>query len=114
MSTIPTNTDDIIDSRDVIEAIASLTADDPTNASLPALIALAAQAADYAADWEYGEQLIRHTYFVEYAQELADDCGLIPRDVSWPLTCIDWQHAARELEYDYTHVEFDGVTYLIR
>ena len=47
-------------------------------------------------------------------EELADDIGAIPRDVAWPYTCIDWERAARELQYDYTGADFDGVTYYYR
>lgn len=65
-------------------------------------------------DWAYGETLIRDSYFIEYAQELANDCGMIPDNLSWPLTCIDWEQAANELKYDYMAVDFDGVTYWIR
>ena len=38
----------------------------------------------------------------EFAQEMADDCGMLDRDLSWPYTCIDWEWAARELMYDYS------------
>jgi hypothetical protein len=68
----------------------------------------------YADDPEHGVQLIADGYFTEYAQELADDLGLIPRDYSWPTSCIDWEQAARELQMDYTAVEFDGGTWWIR
>lgn len=27
---------------------------------------------------------------------------------------VDWERAARELQMDYTPVEFDGVTYWVR
>lgn len=37
----------------------------------------------------------------DFAQQLADDLGLIPEDLQWPASCIDWAHAARELMYDY-------------
>jgi hypothetical protein len=57
--------------------------------------------------------MIAESYFKEYAQELADDLGLIDAAV-WPLTCIDWEHAAKELRYDYTGVTYDGTDYLIR
>lgn len=62
----------------------------------------------------YPITLIRESYFRTYAEELADDCGLIPRDAAWPLTCIDWEQAARELRYDYSGVDVDGVTYWTR
>lgn len=37
----------------------------------------------------------------DFAQELAEQLGEIKKDVSWPYTCIDWEHAAKELMYDY-------------
>ena len=83
---------------------------------LDTLRALAAEAGGYAADWRYGEVLIRDSYFQEYAQELAEDCGMLSdaAAATWPNRCIDWDQAARELQMDYTAVEFDGVTYWIR
>jgi len=78
------------------------------------LKALADEASGYAADWQYGETLIRDSYFRDYAMELADDIGAVPRDLAWPATCIDWDQAALELQYDYTAVDFDGVTYWVR
>jgi hypothetical protein len=39
---------------------------------------------------------------------------MIPDNLSWPLTCIDWERAARELAYDYSSVSFDGTDYYIR
>ena len=79
-----------------------------------AMGALAEQAEGYAADWQYGEQLIRDSYFKDYAMELAEDIGAVDANASWPNTCIDWDQAARELQMDYTSVEFAGVTYWIR
>jgi antirestriction protein len=63
---------------------------------------------------DYEPTLIPERDFEEYAQELADDCGMIPDNLSWPLTCIDWERAARELAYDYSSVSFDGTDYYIR
>lgn len=156
MTDTPTNTDDMIDSRDVIARIEelederagllqeveeasnsytdgpwvyapadkrsryyeALDAVDEWDASdeageLRVLKALAAEASDYADDWEHGETLIRDTYFKEYAQDLAEECGFENSD-QWPARCIDWDLAARELQMDYSAVEFDGVTYWIR
>jgi hypothetical protein len=114
-----TNNEDVIDSRDVIERIDYLETDEEAldedeRDELTALRALAAEAEGYAADWQYGETLIRDTYFKDYAMELAEDIGAIDSNASWPNTCIDWDQAARELQYDYTSVDFDGVTYWIR
>lgn len=126
--TRPCNSYDIIDSRDVIEAIEALESEledepghlltsdeaDELRAELDALKSLADEASGYAADWEYGETLIRDSYFETYAQELADDIGAVDANAPWPMSCIDWEQAARELQQDYTCVSFDGVDYWIR
>jgi hypothetical protein len=83
-------------------------------AELAALKALAEEAEGYADDWRHGAQLIRESYFEDYARELAEETGAITGTQCWPLTCIDWEQAARELAMDYTTVDFDGVDYLIR
>lgn len=136
------NTQDVIDSREVIERIAEIETEaqgrfldahpegvsygeladldhaaylDESDADeLAALREMAAEASDYASDWEYGETLVRDSYFTEYAQQLAEDSGMTLSDPQWPYTCIDWDWAARELKHDYTSVDFDGVTYWVR
>ncbi len=139
--TAPSNTDDLIDSRDIIDRIAELRderdscmmlrEDDSGNvteepdpqgwadqypedaAELAALEKLAGEAEDYADDWRHGVTLIRDDYFTEYARELLEDCGTIPRDIEeWVI--IDWDATARNVRMDYTGVEFDGVTYWVR
>ena len=42
----------------------------------------------------------------EFAENIANELGLIDQKVSWPYTCIDWERASRDLMYDYT--EQDG------
>lgn len=67
--------------------------------------------------WEgnwYPVTLIRDSYFQDYAQELAEECGMIDTNAKWPMTCIDWEQAARELQWDYSSVEVNGVTYWTR
>ena len=112
------NTEDVIDSRDVIERIEELRDGDnrttEESEELAALEKMAEEASDYAADWKYGETLIRDSYFKEYAMELAEDIGAINADATWPNNCIDWDQAVRELKMDYTMVGFDGVDYWIR
>lgn len=129
------NTDNLIDSRDVIAQIEALTAEREglveevaeaatTPASerlaevedeLRALTALQEEAEGYAADWHHGETLIRDSYFEDYARELAEDMhGRALEDANWPMCCIDWERAADLLRQDYTAVEFSGVTYWIR
>jgi len=125
------NSDDVIDSRDVIARIEELrdeieAAEIPDNEiggpndtmaeereELATLEALAEEGSG-SADWEHGETLIRDTYFKSYAQELAEDCGMIPDNLAWPCTCIDWDQATRELKMDYSCVDFGGVEYWIR
>ncbi|KKL84222.1 hypothetical protein LCGC14_1966940 [marine sediment metagenome] len=123
MATI-TNMDDVINSRDIIERIEELEIeleDGMDNGrsmpdeqdELTALKALAEEAS-CSPDWLYGEMLIRDSYFEEYAQELAEDCGMVTEGANWPNSCIDWEQATRELQQDYMNVEFDGVDYWIR
>jgi CRISPR/Cas system-associated endonuclease Cas1 len=81
---------------------------------LKILKAVEEEAEGSASDWRYGETLIRCTYFKEYAQELAEDCGMVTKDSSWPNDCLDWDRAARELKIDYTTVDYDGIEYWIR
>lgn len=117
VKTIPTNSDDVIDSREIIERIEDLEADEERDEDeqeeLETLLALASEG-EQSADWNYGETLIRDSYFEEYAQELAEDIGAIAGDNAWPLYCIDWERAARELQQDYMSVDFGGVDYWIR
>lgn len=109
-----------IDSRDVIdrieelEALAAEGALEPGEGEELAILQAFAEEACEVPDWAYGEIFVRESYFVTYAQELADDMGLFPLDYQWPLSCIDWDQAARELQVDYTEYEIDGVTYWAR
>jgi hypothetical protein len=88
--------------------------DEDESEELLSLRKLNAQGEESSDDWSYGATLIRDSYFTEYARELTEDIGAIPNDAAWPLHCIDWEWAARELRMDYTPVEFDGVTYWVR
>ena len=121
------NGTETIDSRDIIARIEELRAEreasddseqwDVDNmqeaTELHALEMLQDEARDYAADWHHGEILIRDSYFTDYAREMLEDCGTIPRDLPWWVE-IDWEATARNVRADYTAVDFDGVTYWIR
>jgi hypothetical protein len=137
------NTDDVIDSRDVIARIEELQNErdnwQETNElpdfpgydeaeegskwyeweeseeglELKALLDLQNDA-EGSPDWQYGETLIRDSYFQDYAEQLAEDIGAINSDATWPNNCIDWEKAASELQQDYMLVNFDGVDYWIR
>lgn len=112
------NSADIIDSRDIIERYDELVNAGPgqdiedirERVILRALI----DEGETLVDWNYGVALIRDTYFEDYARELAEDIGAINRDDGWPAYCIDWAEAARDLQGDYTAIEYDGVTYWAR
>lgn len=80
---------------------------------LKTLEALEYEAEGYS-DWAHGATLIRDSYFEQYAQQYAQDIGAIDPNASWPLSCIDWDQAARELQMDYTSVDFDGADYWVR
>jgi len=65
-------------------------------------------------DFRHGEQMIAEDDFEDYARHLAREAGDVPQKLDWPFNCIDWEQAARELEADYTSVEYQGDTYLVR
>lgn len=116
------NSQDILDSRDIIARIEELEAqkadehgdfdDYADQDELDALYKLAEEA-EYIADWEHGETLIRDSYFEEYAEELAVDCGYVDGD-KIIYNYIDWSRWARDVQQDYTALDFDGVTYWAR
>lgn len=130
--------EDIFDLRDVIARVEELRSerdesDIPVNeyggpndswaterAELAELESLLAELAggggdeQFEGDW-YPVTLIRDSHFKTYAEEFADDVGAIkPGEFQWPYTCIDWDQAARELQTDYSSVEFRGVTFWYR
>ena len=116
------NTQDVIDSRDIIARIEELEGIEEPNAEeaqeLAALLNVQEQAED-CRDWQYGEVLIHESYFNAYIEELIDDCYELPKEFNssewpWRHMTIDYQAAADEAQGDYTHIDFDGVDYLIR
>ena len=64
-------------------------------------------------DW-YPIELVADSYFQEYAKNLAEDCGMVDTNARWPMNCIDWEQAARELQMDYSSIEIRGFTYWYR
>lgn len=111
------NSDDIIDIRDVIARIEDLAGDIDELKVLSDLLAeLKGNGGDeqWRGDW-YPITLIRDSHFRDYAKQLADDIGAIKfAEATWPNHWIDWEHAARELQSDYSSVELDGITYWYR
>lgn len=80
---------------------------------LKVLLALADECDGYAADWFHGATLIRESYFTRYCEELCKDIGDLPKEIPHYIE-IDWEKTANNLRIDYTEVDWDGVTYLIR
>lgn len=119
------NTESVIDSRDVIARIAYLTSEleDLTDTEredyadeiqeLTDLEALADSAEGYIADWQYGETLIHSDYFVEYVQQYLSDIGDLPSDIPEYLV-IDWEETADNVGVDYSEFTFGGETHLAR
>lgn len=58
--------------------------------------------------------MVADDYFEEYAEELADDLGLLAGSNEWPARCIDWKRAAEELQQDYMLLTFDDREYWVR
>jgi len=65
-------------------------------------------------DFRHGQTMVPEDNFEDYAREFAEDIGAIPSDTQWPCTCIDWKEAAKELAMDYSTVEYQGESYLVR
>ena len=114
------NTQDIIDSRDIIARIEELEAseeleelEEDEKEELEILQALDDEGRGWP-DWEHGTTLINDTYFTEYAQDLAEDLGLVNDYTMWPATCINWEYAAEQLQNDYALIDFDGTEYWVR
>lgn len=64
--------------------------------------------------YRYPVHLIAESYFQEYAQDLAEDCGMVDTNARWPMNCIDWEQAACELQMDCNSIEIRDTTYWYR
>jgi len=62
----------------------------------------------------YPVELVADSYFQEYAQNLAEECGMVDTNARWPMTCIDWEQAAEELQMDYSNILICDYTYWYR
>lgn len=117
---------DILDTRDLAERLDELEDTErayQASAGLPMpeaplseeeyneLSALRKLADEIGDEWQYGVTLVPDADFADYAREYAEDCGLVTGTEIWPLTCIDWECAARELQADYSLITFEGIDY---
>jgi hypothetical protein len=84
------------------------------DALLPILDELSGNGGDeqWQGAW-YPGALIRDSYFTDYARDLLEDCGDLPRNLPHYIE-IDWDATARNIRVDYTPVEIDGITYWYR
>lgn len=116
------NSQDIIDSRDVEERIKFLKksirkAERYTGErqdfkdELAKLLKFKADV-DNDSEWEFGITFIGEEHFEDYTMELAEDIGAIGKDANWIV--IDWEATANNVKIDYTSVDFDGTTYYYR
>lgn len=117
---------DIINSRDMEKIIdelediegAAKDEDEPgeplTEEQAEVLKALRAVRDECGSEWRHGVTYIRESYWKEYAQELADDIGAIPKDTGWPVSYIDWDAAADALLQDYSTTDIGGVDFHYR
>jgi antirestriction protein len=111
---IEISTEQYLDSREIQDRIDYLEAlDEPEDYEREELEKLQTFKDEVSSsEWDYGITFIREEDFEDYARELAEDIGAVGKDNQWPVYCIDWEWAARELQMDYGSAELDGVTYL--
>ena len=121
------NSQEVIDSRDVIKRIEELEDLISNNKELPKkkredlteeerelkVLNDLAEESNGSPDWECGETLIRESFFTEYVEEMLVDIGDLPKEIPHYIV-IDWEATAENIKTDYTTVDFDGIDYLIR
>ena len=120
------NSQEVIDSRDVIKRIEELEDLISDNKKLPKKeredlteeeeeLSVLKDLEDQAntPNWKDGEVLIRENYFVKYVEEMLVDIGDLPKDIPWYIV-IDWDATAENVKADYMSVDFAGVEYLVR
>jgi hypothetical protein len=129
-------TNDIIDVRDIIARIEALESDiadlleylpahvmvaqwveynDELQALLKIMVELETVGGgdeQWRGEW-YPITLIADSYFTDYARELLEDCGDLPRELPHYIE-IDWDATARNIRVDYTPVTINNFTYWTR
>jgi len=74
---------------------------------------LADDADGYCENWSHDAILIRESYFEEYCEELCKNIGDLPKEIPHYIV-IDWAATAHNIRSDYTEINYEGVTYLVR
>lgn len=87
--------------------------DDEHGEEYAALEEFCNEAEQYCSDWHHGATLILDEHWADYAQQLVEDVGDIPRNMP-TYVVIDWEATADNLKADYTAVEWGAYTYWVR
>jgi hypothetical protein len=98
---------------DLVATIEAIDVDEDVAEELRILKALAQEIEDYAGDSVRDSHIIRDSYFAEYVEELVKDIGDMPEQIP-DYIAIDWEKTADNVRVDYTEIDYDGVTYLVR
>ena len=98
------------------ELTESETLSDEDYQRMKALETLVSKCEGYAPDWAYGVELIHEDNFQDHIEAIIDDCYELPQSSEWPFrhSTLDLEAAADEARQDYTEVDLDGETYLVR
>ena len=136
------NTQDVLDSRDVIERLEELQGerqdlldifndceegseerqdadqalkdwDEDNGEELASLRQLNEEGEQVAEDWIHGATLVRESYWVEFVEEDLKELGYLPKDLPHWIE-IDWERTAENVRQDYSTVDFGGVDYYVR
>ena len=107
-----TNSDDVIDSRDILDYIEKYEDDKDFKDVVKALQSIVKQYCDNydegLKDLEFGVFFIRDSYFEDYMW----DFFLEVNQIDEALECyIDIEAFARDQQYNYDTVDFDGIEY---
>jgi hypothetical protein len=97
-------TDSVIDTKEIMDAVKNM---EEIPANVQELLSYATE------EWQYGDALIRDSYFVDYCKELLEDCGTVPHDLPWYVV-VDWEKTADNMRGDYYSLDIDGDTYWCR
>ena len=110
MTNKPTNSDDVIDSRDILSYIKDKEND--RDFELENFIKdFRAEHSDYdkaLEDLEFGITFIRDSYFEDYMLDYFLQFNQVDEALVW---YIDIEAFARDQQYDYTSIYFEGVEY---
>lgn len=68
---------------------------------------------DYSSDWASGVVLIKEEVFAEHIKSEYIELGLITDEVL-NLVCVDWSRTAEKAACEYTEIDINGTTYMLK